>query len=73
MLYMNDYPKCCPNPYRKQTSEVSSEVLPLGVVVWFRASVTENITLRPYGQRLLKLFCSWGRKSLEHKLSSHFW
>ena len=38
----------------------------------FRAVVTGNVTLRPYGQQLLKLFCSWDRKSLEHTLSSYF-
>ena len=43
---------------------------PLGVVVRFRAVVAGNITLRPYRQQLLKLFCSWGTKSLEHTLSS---
>ena len=39
---------------------------PLGVVVRFRAVFTGNITLRPYGQKLLKWFRSWDRKSLEH-------
>ena len=34
---------------RERTSEVSSEVFVLGVVVRFRAVVTENITLRPNG------------------------
>ena len=46
------------------------KLFPLGVVVLrFRAVFAEHITLRPYGQSLLKLFCSWDRKSLEHKLS----
>ena len=43
----------------------------LGVVVRFRALVAEHIILRPYGQQLLELFCSWDRKSLEHTLSSY--
>ena len=38
--------------------------VPLGVVVRFQAVVAEQITLRPYGQQLLKLFCSWDRKKL---------
>ena len=43
---------------------------PLGVVVRFRTVVAENITQRPYGQQLLKLFCSWDRKNLEHVVVS---
>ena len=41
-------------------------VFPLGVVVRCRYVFAENLTLRPYGQQLLKFFCSWDRKSLEH-------
>ena len=47
-------------------------LFPLGVVVRFRAAFAEHITLRPYGQQLLKLFCSWDGNNLEHTLSSYF-
>ena len=30
----------------------------------FRAAAAENITLRPYGQQLLKLVCFWDREKL---------
>ena len=36
---------------------------PLGVAFRFRALVAENITQRPYGQQLLKCFCSWDKKT----------
>ena len=69
---IGDYPKCCPNPERKTKTKLLPKFCPLGVVVRFRAAVSENITLRPYGQQLLMYFCSWDRKSLEHTLSSYF-
>ena len=53
-------------------SEVSSEVFPLGVVFRFRSVFTEHITLRPYGQQLLKFVCSWYRNNSESALSSWF-
>ena len=46
-------------------------VCSLGHVVRFRAAFAEHIPLRPYGQQLLKFFCSWDRTSLEHTLSSY--
>ena len=52
--------------------EFLPKFFPLGVVVRFRSVFAEHIILRPNGQQLLKLFCSWDRKSLEHTLSSHF-
>ena len=33
--------------------------VPLGVVVRLRSVVAEDVTLRLYGQQLLKCFCSW--------------
>ena len=59
-------------PLEKKLPMILPKLFPLGVVVRFRAAVAENITLRPYGRQLLKLFCSMDRKSLEHTLSSYF-
>ena len=59
-------------PREKQLPKFLPIVFPVGVVVRFRKVVAENITLRPYGQHLLKLFCPWDRKSLEHTVSSYF-
>ena len=61
-----DYPKRCPNPWRKRFLMFLPMLFALGVVVRFRAVLAENIILGPYGQQLLKLTCSWDRKSLEH-------
>ena len=56
-------------PRKKTQKTTNPKFLPmcfsLGVVVRCRSVFTEYITLRPYGQRLLKLFCSWDRKKLE--------
>ena len=54
----SDYLKCCPNPWRKKTPPKSLPMfVPLGVVVRFRTVVANNkLTLRPYGQQLLKSF-----------------
>ena len=51
-------------------------LFPLGVVVRFRSAFTvaftRNMTPRPSGQQLLKLFWSWVRRSLEHTLLSSY-
>ena len=49
-------PKSCPNPYIKQLTKFFPKFLPLGVVDRFWAAFTDHITLRPYGQQLLKFF-----------------
>ena len=51
-------------PRERKLPKLFQKFCPLGVVVRFRAVFTENISLRPYGQQLLKLFCSWDRKKL---------
>ena len=50
-------------PWEKRLPEFLPKFFPLGVAVRFRAILAGNITLRPYGQQLLKLFCSRDRKS----------
>ena len=58
-------PKILPLPLEKKNdfrNLFRCFVCPVGVVVRFRAVVAENITLRPYGQQLLKLFWSWDRE-----------
>ena len=71
-IYIYKWPKTLPPPLEKITSEASSKVFPLGGVVRFRAVVAEHVTLRPCGQQLLKLFCSWDRESLEHTCTITF-
>ena len=46
---------------------------PLGVVIRLRAMFAENITLRPSGQQLLKLLCSWDSKTLGTHAVVIFW
>ena len=66
-----DYQRCCPKPWRKELEKSLPKFAPLGVVVRCRTVVTEHITLRPCRKQLLKCFCSWDTKSLEHTLSSY--
>ena len=57
---------------RQKLPKYLPKFFPLGVVVRFRAVFTESLTVRPYGQQLLKFFRSWDRKVLQHTfLLSH--
>ena len=62
---LDDYPKYCPNSWRKRSPKFLPMLFPLGVVGRFRVDFAEHVTLRPYGQQLLKLFCSRDGESLE--------
>ena len=54
--WRTDYPKYCLTPREEQLLKFLPMCFPLGVVFRFPAAFAEHITLRPYGQQLLKLF-----------------